>query len=105
MIPLGLIQDAHYTRGVPKYLNLGSLGLTLAHEVLHSLDRTGRDFDAEGTFSHWWDPAAERSFENVSQCFVEQYQHHFKRPLRIDARSILVEVSYFRSFLMILLEN
>jgi hypothetical protein len=44
VIPLGLIRDAHFTRNVPKYLNVGSLGLTLAHEILHSLDRMGRGF-------------------------------------------------------------
>ena len=48
VIPLGLIRDAHFTRNVPKYLNVGSLGLTLAHEILHSLDRMGRGFRADG---------------------------------------------------------
>ena len=49
MIPLGLMHDAHYSQNVPKYLNVGSLGLTLAHEILHSLDQMGRGFDANGT--------------------------------------------------------
>ena len=49
VIPLGLLHDAHYTQNVPKYLNVGSLGLTLAHEILHSLDQMGRGFDENGT--------------------------------------------------------
>lgn len=49
VIPLGLMHDAHYTQNVPKYLNVGSIGLTLAHEILHSLDQMGRGFDANGT--------------------------------------------------------
>ena len=49
MIPLGLLHDAHYSQNVPKYLNVGSLGLTLAHEILHSLDQMGRGFDENGT--------------------------------------------------------
>ncbi len=48
VIPLGLLHDAHYTQNVPKYLNVGSLGLTLAHEILHSLDKMGRGFDPRG---------------------------------------------------------
>ncbi len=28
----------------------------------------------------------------MSKCVIQQYQEHFRRPLRIDARSILVEV-------------
>ena len=49
VIPLGLLHDAHFSQNVPKYLNVGSLGLTLAHEILHSLDQMGRGFDANGT--------------------------------------------------------
>ena len=49
VIPLGLLHDAQYSQNVPKYLNVGSLGLTLAHEMLHSLDQMGRGFDANGT--------------------------------------------------------
>lgn len=49
VIPLGLMHDTHYSQNVPKYLNVGSLGLTLAHEILHSLDQMGRGFDANGT--------------------------------------------------------
>ena len=49
VIPLGLMHDAHYSQNVPKYLNVGSLGLTLAHEILHTLDQMGRGFDANGT--------------------------------------------------------
>ena len=90
---IGLIDnDAHYAMNVPQYLNLGTLGLTLAHEILHSLDRTGRDFDRRGTLRHWWRSEDVRGFQNASSCLVDQYSRHFKRPLRIDKRSILVEV-------------
>ena len=89
---MGLLQDTHFTDNVPKYLNVGSLGLTLAHEILHSLDQTGRDFTPGGIFEKSWDEGTEDGFKNVSACFVDQYQHHFKRPIRIDARSILLEV-------------
>jgi len=57
VIPLGLIRDAYFTRNVPKYLNIGSLGLTLAHEILHSIDRTGRGFQGDGklqVYLHWF---------------------------------------------------
>ena len=105
MIPLGVMQDAHYTMNVPKYLNLGSLGLTLAHEILHSLDETGRDFASSGALllrprssssspapPPRWDQRSSRGYSNATRCLREQYPAHFRRPLRIDKRSILVEV-------------
>eukprot|EP00094_Tigriopus_californicus_P013753 TCALIF_13309-PA protein Name:"Similar to MMEL1 Membrane metallo-endopeptidase-like 1 (Homo sapiens)" AED:0.07 eAED:0.07 QI:145/0.78/0.73/1/0.35/0.4/15/73/751 len=92
VIPLGLLQESHFTRNVPQYLNLASLGLTMAHEILHALDNTGRDFNSGGSLHHWWDPKAQRAFQNISKCFIEQYEQHFRRPIKIDARSILLEV-------------
>ena len=92
VIPLGLLSDPHFSMKVPKYLNVASLGLTLSHEIWHSLDRTGRDFDQMGTLSNWWDQSSEAAFQNVSQCIRDQYREHFKRPLRIDSRSITIEV-------------
>ena len=93
MIPLGLVRDTHFSLRVPKYLNVGSLGLTLAHEILHSLDTTGRQFDYRGRLtSDFWDSESRKNFANISECVVKQYSEHFKRPLRIDARSINLEV-------------
>ena len=93
MIPLGLVRDTHFSLRVPKYLNVGSLGLTLAHEILHSLDTTGRQFDHRGRLtSDFWDSESRKNFANISECVVKQYTKHFKRPLRIDARSINLEV-------------
>ena len=93
MIPLGLVRDTHFSLRVPKYLNVGSLGLTLAHEILHSLDTTGRQFDHRGRLtSDFWDSESRKNFANISECVVKQYTEHFKRPLRIDARSINLEV-------------
>ena len=93
MIPLGLVRDTHFSLRVPKYLNVGSLGLTLAHEMLHSLDTTGRQFDHRGRLtSDFWDSRSRKNFANVSECVVKQYQNHFKRPLRIDSRTIMLEV-------------
>ena len=93
VIPLGLVRDTHFSLRVPKYLNVGSLGLTLAHEMLHSLDTTGRQFDHRGRLtSDFWDSRSRKNFANVSECVVKQYQNHFKRPLRIDSRTIMLEV-------------
>ena len=99
MIPLGLLHDAHYSQNVPKYLNVGSLGLTLAHEILHSLDQMGRGFDSNGTRRDWFDASSNRNYNNITHCLVEQYSKYFERPLRIDSRSIMIEVSFKKTII------
>ena len=47
----------------------------------------------DGRLQDWWNDASTRNFSKVSKCVNQQYQDHFRRPLRIDARSILIEVS------------
>ncbi len=87
------MDDAHYASSVPQYLNVASLGLTLAHEAIHSLDQTGRQFDFRGTHRRSWDQESERAYANRSDCVVKQYTNHFRRPLTIDKRrTTLVEV-------------
>ena len=99
VIPLGLMGEAHFSLRVPKYLNVGSLGLTLAHEMLHSLDSTGRGFDSRGVLANdFWDYETRKTFANVSQCINNQYREHFKRPIRVDSRTMMLEVSAKKSF-------
>ena len=45
------------------------------------------------SFQDWFDARTERSYNNKTQCMVEQYNKYFQRPLRIDSRSIMIEVS------------
>jgi predicted metalloendopeptidase len=93
VIPNGLLTDPLFSLRIPKYLNVGSMGLTLAHEIWHSLDNTGRDFDGMGILKHTiFDQDSQKSYDNISSCFVNQYREHFKRPLQIDTRDILIEV-------------
>ena len=40
----------------------------------------------------WFDGQTQRNYNNITQCVVEQYNKYFQRPLRIDSRSIMIEV-------------
>ena len=56
----------------------------------HSL--SFRAFTSSGALRHWWDQSSERGYANATFCLRRQYPAHFRRPLRIDKRSILLEV-------------
>ena len=44
----------------------------------------------------WFDRSSENNYRNTTQCLVQQYNKYFQRPLRIDSRSIMIEVSKYK---------
>ena len=44
-------------------------------------------------FQDWFDRSSQKNYKNTTQCLVQQYNKYFQRPLRIDSRSIMIEVS------------
>lgn len=56
VLPMGLLASAlHDHAGVPDFVTDGGLGFILGHEIMHSLDYSGRGFDLQGKLSLVWD--------------------------------------------------
>ena len=49
------------------------------------------------SFQDWFDSKSEMNYQNTTQCLVQQYNQYFQRPLRIDSRSIMIEVRIFKN--------
>lgn len=65
MVPAGVLQFPMFDNDVPHYLNFGSTGSILGHELLHAVDEIGQVYDV---FS-----------ENITQrtlCSLENYNAH-----------------------------
>jgi predicted metalloendopeptidase len=45
---------------------------TLTHEITHSLDKTGADYDAEGNESNWWAAEDKAKFDAMNADFAAQ---------------------------------
>ena len=41
VFPAGILQDAVYSNDKPMYVNFGSLGMIMGHEMTHGFDDTG----------------------------------------------------------------
>lgn len=50
----GLLQPPYFDPQGDAASNFGSAGAGLAHEVSHSFDPVGNDYDAHGRLIHWW---------------------------------------------------
>lgn len=55
--------------------NLAHLGYTLGHEMSHSLDDMGSQFDHLGRLTNWWTDADRRVFKRKIRDVVQQYEH------------------------------
>ena len=48
IVAAGFLQDSNYDYFRPMYLNFGSIGWVVGHEIIHGFDSRGRNFDKNG---------------------------------------------------------
>lgn len=53
--------------------NLPHIGFTIAHELSHSLDDIGSQYDANGNMKNWWTNKDRLKFEKIQDEIVKQY--------------------------------
>ncbi|CAN8004616.1 unnamed protein product [Ixodes hexagonus] len=56
-------------------INMGGIGANIGHEISHAFSSIGNQFDAYGNMTDWWTNKSKEVFENLTQCFVEQYSN------------------------------
>jgi predicted metalloendopeptidase len=66
--------------------NLAFIGFTLSHEMSHSLDKTGSQYDYKGNLKNWWKEKDKKIFKEKTQNIIKQYEEFALRDgLKIDA--------------------
>ncbi|KAH7304300.1 hypothetical protein B0I35DRAFT_363580 [Stachybotrys elegans] len=71
----GIQQFPFFDVTFPSYLLFGGIGSVVGHEITHGFDHLGRQYDASGNMSSWWDEESVNRFVERSACFVEQYSN------------------------------
>lgn len=71
----GILQPPfYYGRKAPRSINLGGIGVILAHELSHGFDAAGRKFNENGeVVEDWWSSSSSQGFKERSKCIVDQY--------------------------------
>jgi len=73
-------------------VNYGATGATIGHEISHSFDSSGAEFNSEGKLANWWTADDAAHFKSASQRLVEQFNNYEPLPgLHINGRQTLDE--------------
>lgn len=60
----------------PQYINYGTLGFVVGHEITHGFDDLGHNFDKGGNLNDWWDKKTKEQYIKQTKCLVYQYGNY-----------------------------
>lgn len=71
--PAAILQPPFFDPAADDAANYGATGATIGHEISHSFDDQGAQFDASGRLRNWWSEADAQHFSQASKMLVAQY--------------------------------
>ncbi len=90
--PAGTLQPPFYDPQASDADNYGSIGAVIGHEISHSFDDQGAQFDAQGRLRNWWTPQDSAHFKAATAALVAQYSAYRPFPdLAINGQQTLSE--------------
>ncbi|MDQ8048279.1 MULTISPECIES: M13 family metallopeptidase [Luteibacter] len=90
--PAAILEAPFFDPKADPASNYGSIGAVIGHEISHSFDNTGAEFDAQGRLANWWTDADQKHFKDAGQRLVEQFNQYEPLPgLHINGQQTLGE--------------
>ncbi|HUA80441.1 MAG TPA: M13 family metallopeptidase [Dyella sp.] len=90
--PAAILQPPFFDPNADAAANYGAIGAVIGHEISHSFDNTGADFDAQGKMENWWTPQDAAHFEAATAKLVKQYDQYEALPgLHVNGKQTLGE--------------
>jgi predicted metalloendopeptidase len=74
--PAAYLQPPFYDSDASAAYNYGSIGATIGHEISHSFDDQGSQFDAQGRLADWWTPEDFAHFRKQAEKLGRQYDSY-----------------------------
>jgi predicted metalloendopeptidase/nicotinamidase-related amidase len=88
----GLLQPPYFDPAGDAAANYGSAGAGIAHEITHSFDELGNQYDARGNLVRWWTKADVARYQTVAAPLAAQLDGCSPGPgLRVNGKQILAE--------------
>jgi endothelin-converting enzyme/putative endopeptidase len=90
--PAAILQPPFFNPAAPDAVNYGNIGATIGHEISHSFDDQGSQFDAQGRLRNWWTPDDLAHFKASAAVLVAQYSaYHPFSDLAVNGQLTLSE--------------
>ena len=90
--PAAILQPPYFDPRADAANNYGAIGAVIGHEISHSFDDQGCQFDATGRLANWWTPEDHDHFKAASARLVEQYNLYRPFPdLAVNGQQTLSE--------------
>jgi putative endopeptidase len=90
--PAAILQPPFYDPQADGAVVYGAIGTVIGHEISHSFDDQGSQFDAAGALRSWWTDADFAHFKDASAKLVAQYDGYTPLPnLHVNGQLTLSE--------------
>jgi putative endopeptidase len=71
--PAAILEAPYFDPHADAAANYGAIGAVIGHEISHSFDNTGAEFNASGKLENWWTKEDFAHFTAASRKLAEQY--------------------------------
>jgi putative endopeptidase len=90
--PAAILQPPFFDPKADAAANYGAIGAIIGHEISHSFDNTGSEFDAQGRLANWWTPADAAHFATATDALARQFDGYEALPgLHVSGKQTLGE--------------
>ncbi|RYU95906.1 M13 family metallopeptidase [Emticicia agri] len=76
VFPAGILQPPYFDLNADDALNYGGIGMVIGHEITHSFDDQGAQFDKVGNVKNWWKDEDFKKFKARTQQVIDQYNQY-----------------------------
>lgn len=73
VFPAGILQPPYFDVNADDALNYGGIGMVIGHEITHSFDDQGAQYDKYGNVANWWTKSDYAKFKARTQQVIDQY--------------------------------
>jgi putative endopeptidase len=90
--PAAILEPPFFDGTADPVLNYGGIGTVIGHEISHSFDDQGSQFDAQGRLANWWTPQDFAHFKEAADRLAAEYSAYEPLPgLHVNGQLTLSE--------------
>ncbi len=90
--PAAILQAPNFDSSCDAAANYGAIGATIGHEISHSFDDQGAQFDSQGRLRNWWTPTDFDHFQKAGAALALQFDGYKPFPdLGVNGKQTLSE--------------